>query len=268
MSDTILQAARLAQQNTPFVWVTLTALRGYAPQEVGAKIIVTEAGLYGGTVGGGKVEAKCIAVAQDLLNRRSTLARTDRTFSVTWNLQSDVGMSCGGEVSFLFELHGATSWNLVVFGAGHVAQKLARILKTLDCQATFVDSRPEWLSRLPKSPRIRVLELPEPKDYVHTLPLSDDSEAKTLPMFVIMTRGHAFDVPVLREVLKRFPNSPYIGVIGSKVKGIKIKNEMKAEGFSQSLVDSIRIPMGLPIGNNEPAEIAISIAAELLQVRG
>jgi xanthine dehydrogenase accessory factor len=83
-----------------------------------------------------------------------------------------------------------------------------------------------------------------------------------------MTRGHATDVPVLREVLHQFPDAPYLGVIGSNVKGIKIRNEMKAEGFDPERVVRIRSPMGLDLGNNDPAEIAISIAAELIQVRG
>jgi xanthine dehydrogenase accessory factor len=83
-----------------------------------------------------------------------------------------------------------------------------------------------------------------------------------------MTMGHAHDVPILYEIFKSHPDCPYVGVIGSDVKGIKIKRELKELGVSEDFIAKLRVPVGLPIGNNDPNEMAISIAAELLQVRG
>jgi xanthine dehydrogenase accessory factor len=82
-----------------------------------------------------------------------------------------------------------------------------------------------------------------------------------------MTMGHSYDVPILEEIARHAPEAPYIGVIGSEIKGIKIKKELADLGVSQAFIEKLRVPIGLPIGSNHPQEIAISIAAELLQVR-
>ena len=79
------------------VIVTLVSVRGSAPQELGARIIVGPQGLIFGTVGGGKVETKAIARSIELLGQDQ-----NHEF-VQWNLQTDVGMTCGGVVGFYFE---------------------------------------------------------------------------------------------------------------------------------------------------------------------
>ena len=253
------EAAELQKSGTSFVIVTMTGSKGHAPQDPGAKALITQDGLYAGTVGGGKVEAKCIELAKQMLAEPGPSA--PETFH--WNLQRDVGMTCGGEVTFLFEKIESQSWRVVVFGAGHVAQKMARLLRMLDCRATFIDSRAEWVSRFPKTSNLQYVCIPESKDYIDSLL----QEQGVQPFFVIMTRGHATDLPVLRAIYEKFPNAPYIGVIGSKVKGIKMRTEMKAEGYPEALVNQLRCPMGLPLGTNDPAEIAISIVSEMIQVR-
>jgi len=79
--------------------------------------------------------------------------------------------------------------------------------------------------------------------------------------------GHAHDVPILAEIAKHAPDCPYVGVIGSEIKGQKIKKELGEMGISNAFIQKLRVPMGLPFGSNHPYEIAISIVAELLQVR-
>jgi xanthine dehydrogenase accessory factor len=253
------EAEQLERNGTSFVMVTWLAVKGHAPQDVGAKALVTPDGLYAGTVGGGKIEALCIAEAKRIL--ASPMGFSPKI--VNWNLQRDVGMSCGGEVTVLFELINPKPWRVIIFGAGHVGQSMARVFQTLNCRTTFVDSRAEWLIRLPIADHLEKVCIPEMRDYLDVLLLEKDLN----PYFVLMTQGHAYDVPILREVFKKFPEAPYIGVIGSKVKAIKIRNEMMNEGFSEELVRRLRCPMGIQFGNNDPPEIAISITAELLQVR-
>lgn len=254
-------AAELERTGTPFVVVTMVATRGHAPQDPGAKIIVTAAGLHHGTVGGGKVEAKCILEAQRLI----ALPRGESPTALhTWNLQRDVGMTCGGEVTYLFERRETSAWSIVVFGAGHVAQALANLLATLACRATFVDSRPEWVERTPLgSGKIRAVLVDEPYQYVARL--SGDE------FCVVTTRGHATDLPVLKALYAREAAEgfrfPYIGGIGSKVKAIKVRKELAEFGVPPEKIAEYRCPIGLPFGTNDPAEIAISIAAELIQVR-
>lgn len=245
-------AQKLIESGTSFVTVTLVSARGSVPQETGAKIIVTSAGLHSGTIGGGRVEMAAIKKAQKTLEQN---AQTPPIL-VTWNLQKDIGMSCGGECSFLFEHFHQNHWPIVVFGAGHVSQALTRILKTLDCHITCVDSREEWIARLDG---VKGVCHPTPKDLVSSFDPNS--------FFLCLTMGHAYDLEILQEIAKHAPNAPFVGAIGSEVKGIRIKRELKELGVSEAFIEKIRTPMGLPIGSNQPNEIAISITAQLLQVR-
>lgn len=245
------KAQELTEQRIPFVMVTMISARGSAPQDIGAKMLVTQDGLYFGTVGGGKIEMASIKKSKEILEGEQ---RNPETY--VWNLQKDIGMSCGGEVTMLFEHHHVTSWPIVVFGAGHVAQALTRTLSKLNCSVTCVDSREEWVAKLEG---VKGIHHPTPKDMV--------KEFSPKSFFMSMTMGHAHDVPILYEIFKHAPDCPYVGVIGSDVKGIKIKRELKEMGVSEEFLKKLRVPMGLPLGTNQPYEMAISIAAELLQIR-
>lgn len=256
MKEVLKLAAQLSEQQVSFVLVTMLSSRGHAPQDPGAKAIVSCEGLLSGTVGGGKVEAKAIEHAKNLLNHETQKAEPQVH---TWNLQNDVGMTCGGEVTFLFETFHSKTWPLVIFGAGHISQALVRTLLPLPCQIKVVDTRPEWLERLPEDSRIQKILVED-----STLALQNCSEKD---FFLVMTRGHATDMPVLKEIYARFPNAPYVGVIGSDVKAIKIRNELKSLSMSPSWIEKLHCPMGLDFGSNHPYEIALSIAAEVLKIR-
>lgn len=244
----------LSSSATPFVVITLISSRGHAPQDPGAKAIVGKEGLLWGTVGGGKVEARAIEKAQEKLSATNSIPEL-----LTWNLQTDIGMTCGGEVSYLFETHFSTFWEIAIFGAGHVAQALVRVLSNLECRVQCIDSRPEWIEKLPKQRNLQTKCVESMASAV------EGFSEKTF--FLSVTQGHAFDIPVLVEIFRRFPNAPYIGVIGSEAKGSKIRKELLEKGIAPALVEKLHCPIGLPIGKNHPGEIAVSIAAELLKVR-
>jgi len=249
------QLASLYREGIPCVVVTQVSARGHAPSDPGSKAIVTSDGLCAGTVGGGKVEARAIVVAKERLGGRELAP-----FLVTWNLQTDIKMTCGGEVTYLFETYHPTAWSIAVFGAGHVAQALVRSLLVLDCRLYCFDARAEWVERLPPATeRFHREAVAEPASKVKDLPRGT--------FFVAMTQGHASDVPILEQVFSLHADSPYIGVIGSDLKGDKIRRELTEKGIAPGLLEKLRCPMGLPIGNNRPEEIAVSITAELLQVR-
>jgi xanthine dehydrogenase accessory factor len=250
-------ARELEQEGCSFVVVTQIAQRGETPSDLGAKAIITREGLRWGTVGGGKIEARAIENAHTFLDARQI---RPAPVTVVWNLQKDVGMTCGGEVTLLFEVHAFDAWNIVIFGAGHVAQALVRALAPLSCQVHCIDSREQWVRRLPDQVRLKKQTSNDPAQLV---PIFHERS-----FFVVMTQGHATDVPVLAAILKNYPDAPFVGAIGSDIKGIKIRSELRELGFSDPLVNRIKIPIGLPIGSNEPAEIAISIIAQLLEVRG
>lgn len=249
------QIAALERADAGFVLVILIEALGSTPQDAGAKMIVTAAGRHAGTVGGGRVEAQAIALAQELLGSGQTSPRF-----VTWTLKTDVGMTCGGSVKFYLEPHlgNAATWPIAIFGAGHVAQALLPVLLPLPCFITVCDPRAEWLDQLPRATNLRTIRHDTPADIVATLP------ARTF--LLCMTKGHTTDRPVLERALAdgRFP---FIGVIGSAAKAEVLRRELIAGGLAEERAQAFHCPVGLPFGTNHPHEIALSIAAQLLSER-
>ena len=240
------------QTGEAFVCVTLAGAKGSIPQEIGAKMLVTEAGRSCGTIGGGRVEEAAIKRARELLASEGESSCE----LVEWNLQKDIGMTCGGVVTFLFEVFHAHAWRIAVFGAGHVSQALAGVLANLSCRVDVFDTRPAMLALLPNSSRI-TRHLVEPlENAVETIP--DGA------FVAVMTQGHRSDKPVLERIL-RTRQFPYLGVIGSASKAAVLRRELRESGIADPV---FRCPIGLPFGKNSPEEIAISVAAEMLQVRG
>jgi xanthine dehydrogenase accessory factor len=137
-----------------------------------------------------------------------------------------------------------------------VAQALVGVLKNLQCHVTCIDPREEWIK---KFSGITAICHPHPPEVIKNL------DPKTF--FVSVTMGHAHDFPVLLEIFKTHPEARYVGCLGSEVKAIKLKRELAEAGVTKNFLDKLHLPMGMPIGNNDPHEIAISIAAQLLQVR-
>ena len=154
--------AAMAESGQPFAQVTLVEATGSTPQDSGSKMLVTKDGLHFGTVGGGKVELKAIEFAQQLIID----PQSPPTRLLDWNLQRDVGMTCGGLVKMFFEVYNRKDWRIVVFGAGHVAQALIRCLLPLSCRIVCVDSRQDWLDRLPNSPQLETVHQTEMPSYV------------------------------------------------------------------------------------------------------
>jgi xanthine dehydrogenase accessory factor len=249
--DTVRRCVEVMDSGESCVLVTLVEAIGSAPQDSGAKMVVTNSGNRYGTVGGGRLEYRAVELARTILDRKS-----ERLTLVNWNLKADVGMTCGGRVKLLFEYFGASDWQIVVFGAGHIAQSLARLLVRLPCQLTFVDPRQEWLAKLPE--KVAPVQLDSPDQFVESIP----QHAYVL----CMTQGHHSDLPVLKRLLALESRFPYLGVIGSKAKAAVLKRELIGMGVDPMKVN-FHCPVGLPIGTNHPGEIAVSIAAQLLQVR-
>ncbi len=248
------QLVGLEKEGVPFVLVTLVDALGSTPQDAAAKMLVTHNGLHSGTVGGGKVEAAALTLASEVLAAGDAKPRF-----VSWTLKGDVGMTCGGSVKFYFEPHfGPGPWNIAVFGAGHVAQALVPVLIPLPCRITVVDSRPEWLEKLPQAPNLTAIHAGTPEDIVPSL--ADDT------FLVVMTMGHATDRPVLRRALTE-KNFPFIGVIGSDAKAKILRSELALDGIPAEVSSKFHCPIGLDFGTNHPHEIALSIAAQLLTER-
>jgi xanthine dehydrogenase accessory factor len=251
----IEKLAELSATGRPFASVMLIETVGSTPSDAGTKMLVDETGLLFGTVGGGKVEVKAIGHAQSLLAD----AAAKSCELIEWNLQRDVGMTCGGVVKLLFETYNVRDWRIVIFGAGHVAQSLVRLLLLLECRVVCIDPREEWLAKLPLSPMLTTVELAEPQTYVEQLRPDD---------FVLcMTMGHKTDRPILQAIFERRLCPRYLGVIGSHSKQKVLLRELTEAGIPPEVAQQFRCPMGLPLGTNHPGEIAVSVAAELIQER-
>jgi xanthine dehydrogenase accessory factor len=249
--------AELSQSGAPFVCVTMVQAVGSTPQDAGSKMLVTSGGLVTGTVGGGRVEAKSLEHAKQMLAQPAN--QTPPNELIEWNLKRDVGMTCGGSVKLFFETYNHSDWRIVVFGAGHVASAVVECLAPLDCHVTCVDSRPEWLGRIPQRARLRKIESREPRQLVAELP----SDA----FVVCMTMGHATDRPILAEIFRQGRVFPFLGVIGSKAKRAVLIKELTADGIEPTTAEQFHCPIGLELGTNQPGEIAISVVAQLIQER-
>ncbi|MDR2946546.1 MAG: XdhC family protein [Candidatus Adiutrix sp.] len=144
----------------------------------------------------------------------------------------------------------------LVLGGGHVGDALARLLRFLDFEVTLMDDRPEFLRD--NGPGITALEAPFER-------LTELFVASAPDAVVIVTRGHAQDSACLRQVLAWPEPPPYLGMIGSRKRTAETLKMLTAEGFPPERLQAVHTPVGLNIGAQTPAEIAVSIAAEIIQ---
>lgn len=264
------EAQRWLAEGEDFCIATLIAARGSVPQDLGAKILIGRNGIQVSTIGGGKLEAAVMEYARNLLGGDASEGverRQVRTPQVkTWNLQTDLGMSCGGEATVLFEaVMAQVPLEIAVFGAGHIGQALVPLLLKLNTKVFWFDERREWLEQgPPEGKRLRRFCLPALDDGDKT-PLAPIAHLSASSFIVSVTRGHSVDLKVLRAALPRA--FPYVGVIGSEVKAKALRRQLREEGFSEEQVNKFYCPIGEPFGSNQPNEIAFSIIAQILKVR-
>ncbi len=256
----LLEEIKRLPKNESYVVVTLVNAARSVPQEVGAKMLITQQCSMAplkGTIGGGSVEREAVEYALKLL--ADPQAKSELKF---FHLKDDLEMACGGEVNLFFEIVRPRQWNIAIYGAGHVAQNLVPLLLKLDCHLHCFDSRQEWLDKLPEHSQLTkyILEVQdgEVKPFIKLLPENC--------YHLVMTYGHLLDLPVAQEIL-RAKKVAYLGIIGSRSKSKTLAQKLLAAGVDAAKVEQIYSPVGLPFGNNTPPEIAISIAAQLLAVR-
>ena len=148
---------------------------------------------------------------------------------------------------------------VLIFGGGHVSQELAPLLAHLDFRCVVIEDRPEFADK-DLFPGVA-------DTYVHDFEqVVEHFGINANDYVVIMTRGHANDYEILVQVLRG--DTAYTGVIGSRVK-IKVSTEkLLADGISLDKINTVYWPIGLEILAETPAEIAVSVAGEMLRVRG
>ena len=325
VNEWIETLADLAAAHEPAVLVTVVGIRGSAPREVGAKMIVT-ARETSGTIGGGQLEYQATRIAVGMLDADQLRVRS-------FPLGSAMGQCCGGVVEILFEpvaggmpawlrdlaaLHGqrelavvatrmsisaprkfvvtATAvygddaddnmveraravlddgrgaarevqefyepvvmpdLNIAVFGAGHVGTAVVATLSRLDCNIRWVDSRRNVFRYVPRN--VRAIETDEPALEVAAMPPHS--------YFLVMTHSHGLDFDICDRVLRR-GDARYAGLIGSRSKRRRFEKRWREQGLATDAIDTLVCPIGVDgISGKKPAEIAVSVAAEVLRVR-
>lgn len=145
-----------------------------------------------------------------------------------------------------------------IFGGGHVAYELVPVLTRMDFRCVIADDREEYANpeRFPDAEETLLVEYGHLERYIHI---------KKEDYVVVMTRGHHWDA--VCEQFALGTEACYIGVMGSKSKAKYVREKMKTEGFSDEQLDRVTTPIGLSIGSETPQEIAVSIAAQMIQVR-
>ena len=153
----------------------------------------------------------------------------------------------------------AEAGRVLIFGGGHLARELVPVLSRVGFRCTVMDDRPEFAKAeyFPGAEQVICGDFERISDFLQV------TEADYV---CVMTRGHAGDTLVQAQVLPQRPR--YVGVIGSRQKAAAVRKRLGEEfGLSGELLDRVTTPIGLDIGSETPAEIAISIAAQLISVR-
>jgi xanthine dehydrogenase accessory factor len=254
MQDVFDAALRAEREGHAAALVTVVASEGSTPQKPGAKMVVYADGTIVGTIGGGCVEAEMTRRARHSIEtRRTQLA----SYDLTPDQAGDDGLVCGGRMQVFIEpIEGVPT--LCLFGAGHVAQPLARMAKSAGFRVEVADDRVKFANR----------ERFPDADLVLVEPFAEAALKMTLgrnTFAVVVTRGHRGDADALEAVLGK--GLRFVGLLGSKPKLVHIASALEERGATPELLASIHCPLGLDIGAQTPEEIAVSVLAEMIAVR-
>lgn len=284
--------------------ITVHDVKGSAPRETGACMVVRPDGAFHGTIGGGQLEFLMLDIAREMLSQGRGPARI-----VDQALGPDLGQCCGGRVKILIETfdsrdledlaplveaegegalfevecrleggrvkrelssavgddkwtewretHGEARTPILIFGAGHVGRALVLALAPLPFSVRWLDDRE---GAFPS-------HLPANATAVHMRDLEAEiAEADPNSIVLVMTHDHPLDMAITAAALGR--NFPYVGLIGSATKRARFEKRFRELGLADEKIHSLVCPIGLTgIGDKDPAVIAASVAAQLLQVR-
>lgn len=279
------------------VVATLVSATGASSKKVGARMYVGASGrLIGGVTIGGCVDAQVIEAADALIDQggRRLLA-----ISLDDDEAWEIGLTCGGTVEVMIErvrpsdpndpvvsAHAqaatqlaagevaelttplgdgrtfvdrmAPATTLLIVGAGEIATSLTRIARELDMRTVVIDGRDRYATRerFPDADEIRV-----------GMPSEIVAQYKATPQIaaILVAHDYKYELPVLRALIRS--NVGYLGMLGSKKRGAAVRELLKDEGFTDEELARVRTPIGLDLGGKAPAEVALSIMAEVVAVR-
>lgn len=233
--------------------MTIVRTQGSTPQRAGAKMLVYADGRTVGTIGGGCYEHEAALKARESLT-------TGRQALLHYELNDDFaqenGLICGGRMDVHIDPL-EPSPSLYIIGAGHVGWHLARAAADAGFRIYVVDDREKFANpeRFPAA-AITIAPIPE---------WLAGADIPASSYVTVLTRGHQHDLDAIRALANR--KLRYLGLIGSRAKVIRINDALLAEGMPAEALSRMHAPVGLDIGAVTPAEIAISILAELIATR-
>lgn len=255
--DVFHRAAELIRLNRKFALLHLVQVRGSSPGKSGFKMLVTEDGERVGTIGGGDTELKMTAQAMEAMSegraRRVEFELTNRPGNLVKSL-------CGGTNEVFIEVFMPKPC-LLLLGGGHVSRAVAKLCALLEYPYVVLDDRPEYSRREDFEGALDVVQsrggeylkrdvLPA---FTHVIGLGYDAE---------------FDLDALVPAVTRFGDGVRYGAIGSRPKYAKMGEVATARGLSADQWARVKCPVGLSIGAQTPAEIAVAILAEVVDSLG
>ena len=258
--DWLAADGRLRERRERGVIVTLAAVRGHAPRNSGAKMVVSAQDVWG-SIGGGNLEATAVDRGRTMI--RDGAAEPElMTMTLSEKARAEYGVQCcGGEVTMLLEPIKVVP-SVAIFGMGNVGYELAQVLHRHELELSLVDSRAGMVAE----DRLAPLAGGSAVVHVHHAPIPET----VLPLLpagthmLIMTHDHAEDLALCDAAL-RSDSLGSIGLIGSSAKWARFRTQLTGEGHSETDLARIRTPIGLGgISAKEPAAIAVSVAAHLL----
>ena len=233
-------------------------------------------------------------------SEKAQAVRRDAVYTKHYPLGAKLAQCCGGSVTVMFECFNVIPpMSLLVFGGGHVAAALMTILAELPCQVDWVDSRPEMFQRYltPESvanDRQAAYQLPahirphideDPVDFIQPFvansmrgaSVSASMKKGTQYFILVMTHDHSLDFDLVRATLDAYvkiasdngstlTSLPYLGCISSATKAKRFRDRLLQRDYSEQIVDKLTMPIGLNTGGKEPMAVAISIAAQVMQL--
>jgi xanthine dehydrogenase accessory factor len=239
------EAARIRQKGGSAILATLISVDGDFPKGEGSKILMKTSGeKVGSLLGGLELEKRILSEGGVLLKEMKpkvlVLSAENRKMEILL------------EPVF-------SEPTAYVFGGGHVSEQLAPLAKRVHFKVVVIDDREMFANRerFPEVDEVIVSEFEKCFDQLNM----DDSS-----YIVIVTRGHLYDGFVLEQAVKT--NARYIGMIGSKKKIKTLYQNLMKKGISKEALKRVHAPIGLDINSETPEEIAVSIIAELIKVRG
>lgn len=252
---------RLREQREPGVLVTLVEARGHAPRAAGAKMVVSPTECWD-SIGGGNLEATAVDRARAMLRDGDSVPRSI-SLRLNDKAPAEYGQQCcGGEVTIVLDPLPVVG-SVAIFGMGHVGWELAHVLDRQQLDLHLIDSRAgqlveERLARLDGPSYVHPHHAPVPELVLGQVPRGTH--------VLIMTHDHGEDAALVDSAL-RHPHLGSIGLIGSSAKWQRFRKRLRAEGHSDDDLARVITPIGLPeLGGKEPAVIAVSVAAAVLQL--